>query len=333
MALASHLRKLLLNKPQLFYQVTHGIKPKFNLVPPLTWNFGKTLVTSNVYFKSDNDKSKSLVNQNENKIAETKEIEEKDKPLILMNPKTKRYECPYEGCSKSYTTNSNLQTHIKKKHLNYKPHKCHHKDCSESFTFQSELEDHINRVHLKPFECEVCGESFGTQRMLDSHKASIHEKDMKLVKCPNCDEKFKNPKELDTHIRKFHVVTDHRCPKCNMYCTTKGNLNKHIDKCLNNRKFKCEECGEAFFEKRHLDDHMRYKHSDERNYVCDVEGCGAAFKSEPALKQHMRSHSDEKPHQCPYCKEAYKTNQDLRTHVFKIHPEEYNKENDPKVEE
>ena len=280
MALASHLRKLLLNKPQLFYQVTHGIKPKFNLVPPLTWNFGKTLVTSNVYFKSDNDKSKSLVNQNENKIAETKEIEEGDESLILVNPKTKRYECPYEGCSKNYSNRSNLNRHIKHKHSNFKPHKCHHKDCSESFTFPSELEDHINRVHLKPFKCDVCGESFGTQRMLDQHKA----KDLKLVKCPNCDEKFKNPKELDTHIRKFHVVTDHQCSKCNMYCTTKQGLERHIKVCLNIRNYKCSECGAAFVEKRHLDDHIKYKHSDERNYFCDVEGCGEAFKTEATLR-------------------------------------------------
>ena len=47
----------------------------------------------------------------------------------------------------------------------------------------------------------------------------------------------------------------------------------------------------------------------------------------------MKSHSDEKPHQCPYCKKAYKDHGDLRTHVFQIHLEEYKKENDAKVEE
>ena len=102
---------------------------------------------------------------------------------------------------------------------------------------------------------------------------------------------------------------------------------------MNNRKFKCKECGEAFVEKKTLDAHMEIKYSDERNYVCNFEGCGIAFKSEQALRNHMKSHSDEKLHQCPYCKEAYKTNQNLQRHVFKKHPKEYQQENDPKVEE
>ena len=104
-------------------------------------------------------------------------------------------------------------------------------------------------------------------------------------------------------------------------------------KCLNIRRFKCSECGDAFVQKKVLDDHMKYKHSEERNYVCEVKGCGKAFKSEANLRSHMISHSDEKKYQCPHCEKAYKTNRDRQTHVFKEHPEEYKKENDPKDEE
>jgi len=357
------LQTLVFKGFQLFNQGSARIKSRSRFLP-ITWNFGKTLVTSNVYFKSDSNKTKLLVTKDDIKISELDEIEE-DETLILVDPKTKRYKCTYKGCSKSYTNNSNLQRHIKDKHLKLKPHKCHYEDCSKSFVYESELKRHIDMEHLKPFkcdqceksfgsqqnldqhisdvhlklkpfECNVCGECFANQQNLDKHKASQHEEGLKLVPCtwPDCGEKFKNSKELATHVKKFHVVTDYQCSKCKMYLASAGSLHNHINKCEDNRNFKCTEYGEAFVHKKTLDDHMKHKHSDETNYVCKVEGCGQAFKSEAALRGHMKSHSDKKPHQCPYCKNAYKTNQDLQSHVFKKHPEEYKEAtNDPKVEE
>ena len=253
---------------------------------------------------SDNYKTSKHL-EIENKITEKEDNEdENDESLILGITEKKRHQCPH--CPKSLSTAGNLKTHIKTVHLG-----------------------------LKPFKCDHCGKSFGEKVTLDRHISSIHTEDLKQVKCPepDCGKTFKNSKQLGTHIRKFHTVTDHQCPHCKMYCTTKQGLNKHIDKCLNNRKFKCEECGAAFVQKGHLDAHMKHKHSDERNYVCNFEDCGKAFKSEQALNNHKKSHSDEKLHQCRYCPKAYKTNQNLQTHVYKEHPEEYKQENDQKVEE
>ena len=396
---------LILKNSHIFCKGIHRPNPKFHL-PPFTWNLGKTLVTSNSSFKSNDHKSNTLVNQNENKITEKKENEEEDNSFIVGIPKKNRHQCPHcpksytragnltrhindkhsnlkplahqasldknktskhsenenkitekieneekdeslilaitekkrhqcPHCPKSLSTAGNLKTHIKTVHLGLKPYKCDY--CDKSFSQKGNLDQHISDVHLKlkPFKCDFCGESFAQKATLDNHIASMHTEDLKQVKCPepDCGKTFKNSKQLGTHIRKFHTVTDHQCPHCKMYCTTKSGLNTHIDKCLNNRKFKCEECGAAFVQKGHLDDHMKHKHSDERNYVCDFEGCGEAFKSEPALYIHKKSHSDEKLHQCRYCPKAYKTNQNLQTHVYKEHPEEYKQENDQKVEE
>ena len=77
---------------------------------------------------------------------------------------------------------------------------------------------------------------------------------------------------------------------------------------------------------------MKRKHSNERNYGCEVENCGKAFKTENDLRKHIKSHSDKKPHKCPYCQKAYKRFEPLQTHVLKKHPEEYKQENDPKIE-
>ena len=266
----------------------------------------KTDLDLSIFMSDCSDKSKSLVKQNkvnqnkkvknetkttkkEKKITKVKELEEEDEIVIIANPKTKRYRCTYEGCSKSYTTKGNLDKHIKEKHLEIKPYKCDSCDksfaqkshlkqhisdvhlklkpfecdvCGECFAQKSHLKQHISDVHLKlkPFECDMCGECFAQQNHLDNHKSSQHA-DLKLVECPDCGEKFKHSKQLETHIKKFHVVTDHQCPHCKMYCTTKRGLNQHIDKCLDNRKFKCTKCGEAFTRQDTLDAHIEHKHS------------------------------------------------------------------------
>ena len=63
----------------------------------------------------------------------------------------------------------------------------------------------ISAVHLKPKpECEVCGECFAHQHVLDQHKASQHAEDLKLVECSVCSETFKNHRQLQTHVLKFH---------------------------------------------------------------------------------------------------------------------------------
>ena len=323
---------LVLKKPQLIRKGNQQFQPKIKL-SPFAWNFGKTLVTSRLSLKSD--KSKSSDNQNENEIAENQEIEEVDISLILANPETNRYVCPFKSCSKSFARRWNLERHINGVHLDIRPYKCEYENCSESFHTRHGLETHINGVHLnlRPYKCdyEDCSESFQTQASLDKHKAAIHAKYLKLLECPECDEKFKHSKELENYIKSFHTVTDHQCPHCKKYL--KGNLNRHIDRCLKIKKHKCPKCEDKFVTQGDLNLHMARKHSDKRNYICDFKGCGKAFKTQSDLSNHKKSHSDKKPLKCPYCPKEYKRFSNLRTHVYKKHPEEYKEENDPKIEE
>ena len=141
-------------KTQLFCKGIQSVFPKSNFLPA-TWYLCKTLATSKVYFKNDKEKSKLLVNQNEakankkeKKITKAKEPEEEDEILILVDPKTKRYKCTYEGCSKSYIRKSDLNYHIKDKHLKIKPYNCHYEGCSKSFVKKSELKRHIDMEHI-----------------------------------------------------------------------------------------------------------------------------------------------------------------------------------------
>ena len=256
---------------------------KFNMSPSI-WNLGKNILASRQIFKSYIEKPKlRSLTQIENKIQENKEIVDNVEPLILAQPKTKIYECHYKGCGKSFQTSWNLKRHINEVHL-----------------------------QLRPFKCDVCGDRFKRQFHLDRHKAAKHAEHLKIVKCPYCHETFKNFKELEVHVGQFHRVTDHQCPRCKKYLSTKWSLNRHIDRCLGIKIFKCPECKKAFFLKNELENHMKHNHSNDRNYVCDVEDC------------------EERPHQCPYCEKAYKSLQSLLTHVYSKHPKGDDNENNSK---
>ena len=106
------LPNLFLKKPQLFFGSIPRFEPKSNLLPAFSWNLSKPLFTSSVNFKKSSDKSetpvikskhkkitdelKPLVNQNESKITESKEIEEIAESSITEITKKTKHKYPQQ---------------------------------------------------------------------------------------------------------------------------------------------------------------------------------------------------------------------------------------------
>lgn len=171
-----------------------------------------------------------------------------------------RYECNYSGCSRTYSTPSNLKTHIRA-HAGRLPHKCPHANCEKAFLTSYQLKNH-ERSHTgeRPFKCNEngCDKSYTTQFRLMAHKR-LHSGNTFKCNFANCDKEFTTRSDLKKHKR---IHTGEKPYECTM-----------------------SGCGKKFTASHHLKIH-RGTHSQERPYQCEDEGCSKAFKS----KQHLASH-------------------------------------------
>lgn len=184
----------------------------------------------------------------------------------------------------------------------------------------SYLENHIKYVHMEPrqsYICDICTTQLSSRKSIIRHMNHVHLK-MKKYRCKICHAQFPNESLRRAHLLQIHkVVPPKSCPYCDYRAFTKAHITRHIQRHRGDRRFKCLTCNFAFVTLLQLQTHMAV-HSDERNFECDV--CLKRFKTKKNLSAHKKCHVAYE-YECGVCKRAFLTNQMMRNHVRKNHPE------------
>ncbi|CAG9577059.1 unnamed protein product [Danaus chrysippus] len=112
------------------------------------------------------------------------------------------FRCSY--CGKGFFESYSLQAH-ERTHRNERPFVC--EICNTSFGTNSSLKRHLKVSHStsKPFECKTCHRSFVSENIRDRHFIRFHgdPEEFKYI-CKLCPCKYLNARELRRHIYKVH---------------------------------------------------------------------------------------------------------------------------------
>lgn len=182
---------------------------------------------------------------------------------------------------------------------------------------------HAKQVHEKADQvvCDICGNTLSTKDKLNRHIALVHQKQGQ-VQCPRCEAILSDATKLKRHIEQVHEQLKRvKCQECGEKLADNTKLNRHMERFHNNRQsYTCtiEGCSKTFKTKEDRQVHVKYTHSDVRDWDCDMDGCESQpFKTSGKLRRHLRTvHSELRPYECPFkCDSWFKSPDEVKQHL------------------
>lgn len=174
----------------------------------------------------------------------------------------------------------------------------------------------VPRTAKKERVCKLCCKTFKAPCLLKEHIWSKHRKEDRPFVCSECSKRFSSKGFLKKHMT-IHLPDSerrvHPCPYCDKKFTQKNCVQSHIH-CVHikDKPFICEECGKSCGQKSALKQHME-THTEERPFQCFM--CPKMFKSAQQAKMHEIWHKDT-TYPCPHCDLKLKSKITLRRHML-----------------
>ncbi|XP_037537565.1 growth factor independent 1A transcription repressor a [Nematolebias whitei] len=158
--------------------------------------------------------------------------------------------------------------------------------CCKVFSTPHGLEVHVRRTHsgTRPFECGICGKTFGHAVSLDQHRA-VHSQE-RSFSCKICGKSFKRSSTLSTHLLIHSDTRPYPCQYCGKRFHQKSDMKKHTFIHTGEKPHKCQVCGKAFSQSSNLITHSR-KHTGFKPFGCDL--CGKGFQRKVDLRRHKET--------------------------------------------
>ncbi|TRZ01381.1 hypothetical protein DNTS_033767 [Danionella cerebrum] len=184
------------------------------------------------------------------------------------------------------------------------------------------------------FRCDKCERSFKLYYHLKQHmKTHAATPDRGFV-CRHCNKAYAREGALKQHLTNHHYDAEeqsrrqkkkvHVCEYCEKQFDHFGHFKEHLRKHTGEKPFQCPECHERFARNSTLKCHMSAcqngsgaKKGRKKLYECQV--CSSVYNSWEQFKDHLVTHTGEKPNHCTLCDQWFTQPKDLHTHLQEHH--------------
>ncbi|CAB0029908.1 unnamed protein product, partial [Trichogramma brassicae] len=203
-------------------------------------------------------------------------------------------------------------------HNRRKPYEC--EICHQSFGYHHLLKRHIKRVHegvIESFECEICHKSYKRKDHLKVHVDGVHNQ-IKPFKCEICHKSFCLKSRRYDHMKIHQGIKPFKCELCDKSFTKKSKLTAHINIVHDRIKpFECETCHKSFGQNYQLQSHTNIVHNGSKQHECEI--CHKSYACINHLKSHISVVHNTKPYECDICHKSFGWKNVLRAHIIGVH--------------